>query len=282
MVDQKNNDKPTIWKILYQQWVPEPIRRMRRKFLDSRPIQELSAYLRVLAFWSKVPDTKFVIFTQGRTGGQLLVELLNSNPGIHCEHEILYWKVLFPELFAKGRSLLSKGDVYGFRVKIYQLTKKQGMKDPKKFMSSLHRHGWKIIYLKRANILRQALSYLFAIHRGSFQHSSSDVPVKLERMHVDSDRLIELLEEREMRLDSEKEVLRSLPHITIVYEDDLVRAENHQKTLDRLFDYLDVPHTPVKSKLVRTGADKLSDTIENFEEVSEILGKTKYAKFLYQ
>jgi LPS sulfotransferase NodH len=256
------------------------MREAMRGLVHSGSVQQMLAYLSSLAFWLQKPTEKFVIFTQGRTGGQLLVDLLNSSPQVRCDHEILQERVLFPKRYVEGKGRRSGANVYGFRVKIYQLTDTQGIKDPEGFMNALHQGGWKIIYLRRDNILRQALSYLFAVERDSWQHRLSDGPVELDKIFVDCDRLIELLEEREARLEDEAEVLQHLPHATVVYEEDLLRAEHHQTAADRLFDYLGVPPIPVRTDRVRTSVDRLSNMIENFDQVSEGIGRTKYAYLL--
>ena len=269
-------------RALFRRWVPEPIRRARFRFVESRLYQLPLTYLSLLAFWKGVPGTRFLIFTQGRTGGQLLVDLLNASPEVHCEHEILHWWVPFPRLFVRGRSKLSKGSVYGFRVKIFELTKAQKVSDPRQFLTDLNRRGWRIIYLKRENILRQAVSYLVALDRGTYQHRLSDGPVRLRKIQVDCDQLAELLAVRAARHHAEERILQGLPHATILYERDLLRAEAHQRTSDRLFDYLGVERAQAATDRVRTGTDNLSEAIANIEEVTRFLGETDYAHLLFE
>jgi hypothetical protein len=277
--DKETSDDFEIpaWRAAYRQVVPKSVRRTIRKPLDSKLVQEMLVYSNLLAFWSDVPRTRFVLFAQGRTGSELLVDLLNSSPQIYCEGEIfLNRKVLFPRLFIEGCCARSKRSVYGFKVKIYQLTKDQGVKDVKRFMTDLHDEGWRIIYLQRKNILRQALSYLRGVHRNSFLSDGS----RIGKIPVDCDRLIELLDERAVRLKNEAEVLRDLPHVRVIYENDLLTGDHHQRTVDRLFDYLGVPRVQVETKLRRTSSDRLSDMIENYAQVSDVIGRTEYAEFL--
>ena len=155
------------------------------------------------------------------------------------------------------------------------------IKDPKRFLFDMHRQGWKIIYLQRTNILRQTLSNLMAQHRQSYHHKSSDGPLKLPKIQVDCDTLIErMMKERARYLHKEQELLRDLPNIGLIYEEDLLRIGNHQKTLDKLLNYLGVPPVPAKTNLVRTSKDNLADIIENFHEVSQVIVNTKYANLL--
>lgn len=238
--------------------------------------REILAYIRAWLKRANIPDNKFVIFAQGRTGSWLLYDLLNLHPEIHCDKEILSKKVFSPKLHVKGRCLRWPKVVYGFHVQIYQLMETQKI-DPKKFLSNLHKNGWKIIYLRRLNILRQSVSVIIAQTRQKYYDTSAN---PLKGIYIECDELIGWLERREINLMKEKEALDGLPHIRIVYEEDLLRAEKHQKTLDTIFDYLGISSVPVKTKLARISSDQMPDFIQNYEEVVCVISKTKYAKFL--
>ena len=91
---------------------------------------QYTAYLR--SFGAKHHGTKFAIFGQGRTGSTLLVDLLNRHPKIACEEEIFNrrrhpfnGKIWKPYWFLKGVEANYRDKVFGFKVKIYQLTKHQ-------------------------------------------------------------------------------------------------------------------------------------------------------------
>ncbi|MBE9126705.1 MULTISPECIES: Stf0 family sulfotransferase [unclassified Coleofasciculus] len=244
--------------------------------------REFVAYGRTLLKKANNPTNKFVIFCQGRTGSTLLYSLLNSHPKIHCDDEILENRVLFPVLYVEGRCAKIKQPVYGFRVKIYQLINNQG-KNPEAFLFNLHKNGWKIIYLKRKNILRQAVSRMLANRKNQWHLTSQDKKNKTpSKAYIDCDELIKQIQDGEMYLEKEKEVLDNLnlPYITILYEDDLLKTEKHQETLNRIFDYLGLSSIPVKTQLVRTTSDQLSDFIENYEEVVKAVRQTNYAEFL--
>lgn len=229
--------------------------------------------------WEKLEEW-LVHLAQGRTGSDLSRSLLNSNPEIHCEAETLGDRVLFPMAFTEGRCALSPKNVYGFKVKTYQLTQDQQIRDPKQSMSDLYEQRWKIVHLKRRNLLRQAISGFVLAHRKKPTHRITDGALRLGEIYVDCDELVSKIKEREFYMVEEKEVLDSLPHMPVTYEDDLLRAENHQDTLDRIFDYLGVPSAPVKTDLAKITPAQLSDFVQNHEEVIRVISKTEYAKFL--
>jgi len=258
-----------------------------KKLLKKPIIDEFLTYLRALFFLRK--KTKFVIFSQGRTGSTLLVDLLNNHPDIQCDDEILNvqlsGKRIFPILFVKAKANLNKKKVYGFKVKIYQLNNLNLMKshpdqnkDPKKFLINLYKSGWKIIYLTRKNILRQVISSHIAEKRGSYHHRTTEGKLALPKMYIDPKEILIQIKNREGYKDFEEEILKHIPHLKIIYEEDLL--VNKQKTLNKIFVYLGLDSYPVKSNLVRTSKKNLKDYIINYKELVKSISKTQYRYFL--
>lgn len=252
------------------------------KFLQMvyRRTREMSIYSRFIANKSSIPDKRFVLFAQGRTGSDLLCSLINSHQEIFCDEEILNQNVLFPLAFVKGNCVRSKKDVYGFKLKIYHLTGAQQIDNVKEFLWQLYDQGWKIIYLFRRNIFRQVISGFVARERKSYHYRVGDKPLNLEKIYIDCDELFREMRGRLTLLEKEKEVLKNLPHLTVNYEDHLLSAEMHQKTLDRIFSYLDVSSVSVKTDLLKITPDRLYDLIKNYKEVTQIIKNTEYSEFL--
>ena len=227
---------------------------------------------------------KFVIFAQGRTGSTLLASLLNSHPEVFCDEEILDHRKCFPRAFIRGRCAISNARVYGFKLKIYHIREAQNISDTKQFVLGLSNSGWKIIYLRRLNIFRHALSDVFLNYRHATSkgahHMKSNGPLNLKRLYVDCDNLLHFMMVREAIMDEEKELLTNIPHISVTYEDALLREEDRQYYLNQIFDYLNIEHVPVSTKYVRTSSDKLPDFVLNHDEVIRTVSKTKYAKYV--
>ncbi|MGB3510837.1 MAG: hypothetical protein WBA93_16720 [Microcoleaceae cyanobacterium] len=244
--------------------------------------REIVAYARALLHINQISKQKFVIFGQGRSGSTLLIQLLNNQPSIYCEYEILsaklYKKVLFPNLYVEGRCAKFSSKIYGCKILINQLTEHQYI-DPEKFMFNLSSQGWKIINLSRNNHLRSQISRMVAKSRNQL-HATSESSLKNQKITIDCNELLEGFERRDIYRLKEQEILENLDHITVVYEEDLFLLENHQKTSDRIFDYLGLESVPVKTNLIKTTSNQLSDVIENYEEVVKKVSQTTYAKFL--
>jgi LPS sulfotransferase NodH len=242
--------------------------------------REVRTYLLAAKAAWRMPATRFVIFAQGRTGSDLLASLLNSHPQVFCDGEILDESVVLPLSFVKGRCGASTADAYGYKLKIYHLTETQRMADPGRFLAQMWAGGWKIIYLTRRNVFRQALSWFVAERRPRYQHRVSNGPLQLEPITVDCDALLRRMKERLDYLEEERRALAALPHATVVYEDDLLAAERHQATADRIFEYLELPPAEVRTDLVKITPARLSDFIQNHRDLERAVAMSGQARFL--
>ena len=258
---------------------------LKRKTFRSALILELKFYLSAFLEFLNKDIKKFIIFAQGRSGSSFLTDLLNSHPDIRCDGEILNvkWsgKKLFPTFYVKSVAKTSKEKVYGFHVKFYQLydlhNRPHQNVNPKKFLINLHKSDWKIIYLKRNNVFRQTISNFVAESSGIY-HLRNEDELNLPKIQIDVDRILERMAGRIKCLSYEKEILKTIPHLEIIYEIDLLK--NPEKGIDKVLKYLEVRPYPVKSTLHRTSKDKLQDYIINYNEISEHISKTKYSKYL--
>ena len=123
-------------------------------------LREYTGYLRELFTYStypfrtkNTPKTKFIIFSIGRTGGNLLASLLNSHRKINCRDELLLKPVFSPGVYLKINESLSADDVYGFKLNTFHF-RVQKINDPEEFVRNLVQHGYQIIHLQRRNFLR--------------------------------------------------------------------------------------------------------------------------------
>lgn len=243
-------------------------------------VAEAKTYARFLISGSDMPRTKFLIFGAGRSGSSLLVDLLDSHPSIHCEGEILHHRVLFPRRYVHCRASLSQRQAYGFKLLSYQLRQVQRLRQPRLFLEGLHDSGWGIIYLLRRNILRRALSNLYARHRGRFHGMAEDRSTEAGLMQVDLSELLGWMEGIEELNRFEQELLRGIPHLDVVYEDDLQDSGCHQATVDRILQYLGLPPARVKTDLLKVTPPTLSDFVANHEEVVKSVSATPYEEYL--
>lgn len=242
------------------------------------PINQFRIYA-LSAFKSYAePKTKFIVFAQGRTGSTLLIDLLNRSPEIHCDGEIfgasMPIRILFPVWYKRGLIKLRKAPVYGYRIKIYDLTMFHSYRPEEAidFMRSEFSAGWKIIFLNRKNKLRQAMSSLVAEARDQYHVKGLDHKKKgKDRVKVDAVSIPDRLKKLNAFSDWEQKALVGFDYLDINYEHDLLPNEKHQQTLDRLTSYLGVGACIAESKLRRSSANDMADYVLNYDEVLEIL-----------
>lgn len=251
---------------------------------------ELHAYLRYLLLRPTPPGTRFVVFANYRTGSRLLTGLLDSHPLIRCEQELLLpfmrprrRKVLFPHLLVKSRYAGVNKDLYGWSLKLDQLLKvliREIHGTPARFMRKLHVTGWKILYLSRRNVVRQALSNIIANTRGIWHHDRSENWTQHEKIGIDCRRWLWQIEWLENMHRLERKALKGIPYFPVFYERDLLRADIQQATMDRVFEYLGIPTAAVQASTFRISSDRLADHVQNYDELVEAVRGTKYEEML--
>jgi len=218
-----------------------------------------------------------VVFGQGRTGSTLLASLLSSHPAVQCDGEILEAKVPDPVGHVASCEAASKKPVYGFKVKVYQLSDIQNI-NPGVFLRQMATAGAKLIFLTRRNLLRHALSNYIA--RANRYHFRRGEKVELEPIHFEPEELLEVMSRRARHRRNEEAAISGLDAHRMVYEDDLLAAVDQQRSLRCCFEFLGVPPRSVFTDYIRGVTGPLSRRISNYAEVAGALRGTPYEKFL--
>lgn len=229
---------------------------------------------------------KFLIYGQGRTGSTLLVNSLNSHPDIFCEREIFMDKNLpFDHQVAnykrmmRGKSFIFRPKVYGFKVKIYQLTIQEKIQDPTEFLSYAHSTGWKVLFLYRENLFEHVLSNLVAENLRQYHFSVSEDKRKYKqlKLFIDTTELIDRMQFREGCRQDEERSLADIPHFRVQYEE---LAHSTQSVCSNIFEYLGVCDHLSSTVIQKTNTKKYSELISNFNEVTEVLLENNYDHYL--
>lgn len=226
------------------------------------------------------PTKRFVIVTPGRSGSELLVDLLDSQPRIVCDREILNERRLAPERFVGGRAAkagMGGAEAYGFKLFCGHFGY-QPMRQGDNLVRRLHDQGYEVILLRRENRVAQALSA--AIARQTRWHRRQEdgggfTPIAVDPVEVVVHAF--LFEESDAFLET---VVADLPHLRFTYEDDLTEPAAQQATVDRICARLGLAAAPATSDLVRLTPRRLGDKVANFDEVARILRTTRFARWL--
>lgn len=223
---------------------------------------------------------KFVVFAQGRTGSTLLGDLLRSHPQIYFGDELLASAVRSPRLTAARTRWRHARHAVGFHVKIYQLSDVQGISDAGGWLRGMHRHGWRVIALRRENLLRQVLSNMTAKVTNRYEDRSGEGEFVRVRPYVDPEELLHWIGVRAAVGADEAAALEGVPHLSLSYERDLQDSAAWHPTMERVFAHLDLDSVPVATNLRRQNDGKLATLIANYQEVVDAVGGTEYARYL--
>lgn len=221
---------------------------------------------------------RFLIFAQGRTGTWLLYSLLNLHPQVYCEKEILMDKVRWPYLYTQGRSCRHPHNVYGCHVQINQLINTQGIA-PKPYITQLVNTGWKIIYLRRDDIVRQSVSTMIAMQKREWIVKQGET-LSPQKYYIDPKILLSWLQRRVDHAAQEISILEDVEHIILTYEVDLLSSATHQTTMDKVFSYLNLPVIDVEAPTQRLSGDRLADSVVNYQEIATTILNSKFAQYL--
>jgi len=225
------------------------------------------------------PQQRFVIYMLGRSGSSFFCDLLDQHPLIRCNSEILEKKRYNPIKFLRDLSYYygKKYPVWGFKFKGYRLGWHNISAED--FLRQLSSKQFKVIALTRHNSFRKALSTWVAAKRGGEFHNTGEIQER-RKVIVSIDELSGAIEKAEEIRQEMKDNLNKIDALELVYEDDLETPEKAAATCDRVFRYLGVDPIEVQSNFRKLSTGRLSDDLENAEEIYEYIKNSKYAHFL--
>ena len=225
------------------------------------------------------PETKFLIFGRGRSGSTLLTKLLDSHDDIACYGEILRYRSIAPGLQLRLALDVAPARVAGCKMLSYQMRTIHGMPTNSRFLHDLADQGVQIIYLKRTNLLRHAISNLYARKRGAY-HSSDRKADKAATVTILPEEIEAWMDGSAALNDYEQAVLAGVPHTSLTYEGDLSNEEDQMRTYRRLLDQFGLPYTEPKIALRKVTPSDMTQIIENHATLIPALQNSKYGHFL--
>lgn len=227
----------------------------------------------------KLPQNRFIIFGEGRCGSTALVSRLGSLDGVHCDNEVLAYKVPFPFAHVLDRSSRSKQDIYGCKILAFHIRDKQPIKDRDGFIRKLHENGFKIIHLRRENLIHHAMSNIRANQFGYHQQVAKKRK-KTGKVVVDIEELMGWMKRTEGLYAYEEVLLKDVPHLKLTYENNIASEEKQQNTMEDACKFLGIPYAPGECAYMKISPKSLADSIENYDEIAAALQNTPYAKYL--
>jgi len=265
---QRNYRKGTLRYKLSSFWLGYPL--------------ELRSRLQNAFGHKNTPEKKFVIFTSGRSGSTLLVDLLNSSPEIQCDDELLKRRVAFPISLVKSFEHQSLKNIYGFKLLSYQLLNVQtGIKDKQDFLDKLiHQEGYQLIHLSRENKAKQALSIIYAFYRGQWHNQQGSKQKEAKRFELNPATYLHFLEELKILETFEQKMVGNYDHLSLTYEQDLRQPAQYEKSMERVSAYLGVDIAQPETNLERVTPSKLSDMISNQDALIQAVRDSQFEEYV--
>lgn len=225
----------------------------------------------------------YVVFGQPRTGSTLLVRLLQSHPQVQCDGEILgnhRWgrgpKLLlrpvvrrFPEPYILWRASRSTAPAYGFKLLVTHVAA------PSTLIARLQRSGWQIIHIQRRRLFDIALSRTVARMTGHWVGFRKDVQPVNTSLVVEREYLLHQAKQCIALQQKELVALRTIPHVRVTYEDDLLADQNRNRICGLIFTALQVERRPVFTKRQRSWDRPYSELVTNFAELEALMASER-------
>ncbi|MDO8860417.1 hypothetical protein Q6D67_01795 [Haliea sp. E1-2-M8] len=88
-------------------------------------------------------------------------------------------------------------------------------------------------------------------------------------VHVDRDDLHARIRYNKAMRAREQEILAKIPHLSLVYERDLLDPASHERTVDAVLNHIGLTRArPVSTELRKINTRPLTEIVENYEEFS--------------
>lgn len=225
------------------------------------------------------PKQKFVIFGRGRSGSTLLTSLLDGHSQITCLGEILRYRSVNP-VKQLHRELATTGSfAAGFKLLSYQMRSIHRLPPENDLLKQLSDGGMHVIYLKRDNLVRHAVSNLYARKRRAY-HSSDKRAAEKTRVVIEPEEIFAWMEGSAALGAYEEQVLRNVPHTALSYEQNLSNETAQQATYHGLLDEFGLPFEEPQSALRKVTPSRFEDTIENHAALLQAISGSRYAGYL--
>lgn len=228
---------------------------------------------------SRPHKPSFVVLDIGQSGGMHLFQWFYAHKKITFQEDILSQAVRFPRMSVYQRVRQCNSDVYGFSATVEQLRQVQRMADPNQFLQDLHRGGCRVIYLHRRDALRHALATL-KTYSVNFRFDTPESIARTGRFTVNVGELIDCLQYLDNQRVEAHAILNEVPHLSLVYEEDLIDPNNYQMTAERLSTFLDIPDIQPIGNPLKLVHQQLEDIVTNYDELCKGLEQSDYAYLL--
>lgn len=205
----------------------------------------------VLKIWKRA-QSRFVIYGMGRSGSTLRTSLINSNPLVFCDSEVIshntVHRLLFPYVYlnAISKKISPPVKIYGCCIMSY-LLQHQKIKDQNIFFKKIVNKGWKIIHIRRDDILNVAVSIILAQYDDIWEVKKKSIN-RTSKAYVPIAEFCKYVRILQPSYKLEDIALKDIPHLRVNYENNLEKG-NRKPIMDKIFSYLGIDSCKIKTEL---------------------------------
>jgi LPS sulfotransferase NodH len=227
-----------------------------------------------------MPETRFLIACQPRTGSNWLCAMLQSHPRILCHHEVFHPDEIYYAVGHRDGRLAHLGsardrdaDPARFLERLWREdfgrpvvgVKLLGDQAPELRARLLADTGVKKVLLRRRSRVRAYVSLLRARASGFWARTSYDGLA----VHVEAGELLDFARRYDAWYAGLRAATRSKPALEVVYEE----LQRDPRVLARLLEFLGVDSTGVQlgAHMPRQSSDTLREAISNFGALASAL-----------
>lgn len=242
-------------------------------------VLETQSVLRGIGETPTVPEHRFVLFGRGRSGSTLLVQMLDANPAIGCLDEVLRFRTLRPVAMVDRELGRLQKPIRGFKLLSYQVRTLHNQKQGAALYDWMTEPSVKVFHLQRDNILRHALSNIYAETRATY-HSTDKRAGQTDKITISPEQLFSWMRGSLDLLEWEKQYLGKMEREVIVYERDLATPERQRATLERVSRALGVPPVASEAPLRKVTPREYGAFIENWADLRTAIAGSEFAPYL--
>ncbi len=221
---------------------------------------------------------KFIVISHARSGSNLLISCLRSNPYIvargelfaaHNRDETTNFDMIMSDLFSEKKSQI---EFVGCKIFYYHLSDSEWQK----FVDI---PDLKIIHLKRKNIFRTFTSMKIAAQTKTWavKNKKNNTPLVKKKVEFNAVNLAKRLKQFESwQLETEQRFKNHQIH-DIYYEN---ITDNPNLEMKKISNFLNSSTIQFDSKLKKQNPEPLFELIENYQELYSYFSNTKWQKML--
>jgi len=238
-----------------------------------------SGIYRLSSLFGQQEYRKFIVLTQGRSGSNMLISMLNSHPHVHAKGELfhrLYGQPATRVLAKIYGAHPAQIEAVGFKIFYYHPLDEPVTQvwDLLTAVEDLH-----VIHLKRRNLLRLVLSKKIALQTDSWVNrngTATELAIQQRQVAFSVQELeaeFSEIDEMQRRFGTRFQSNRMM---TTYYEE---IAANPTAEMRRITDLLGLEPSTTKATVKRQNPERLSSLILNYHELKSAFRGTSWEPF---